>query len=205
MGNVFFFYLFSFVLIFAASMVIMARNMVHSVMYLVLCFFNAAGLFILLKAELIAMILVIVYVGAVAVLFLFIVMMLDIKDTTIEPRSKTHLMMGLCVGGIFLAELIFVFFNWSSADSNVQTLSHAVGGFERGLTNTHMIGRILYTDYLLAFQLAGMILLVAMIGAIMLTLRNRTNIARQDPSKQVSRRMEDTLKVNKVKFGQGIE
>lgn len=205
MGNIFFFYLFAFVLVFGSSMVVLSRNMVHSVMYLVLCFLNAAGLFVLLKAELLAMSLVIVYVGAVAILFLFIVMMLETRDCIIEKRSKGHLFMGLCVGGILSAELIFIFYNWSAFQDANQGVSHALSNFAKPVTNTHMIGQVLYTDYIMAFQIAGMILLVAMISAIVLTLRSRPTIARQDPGEQVSRRLSDTLKVNKINFEQGID
>jgi NADH-quinone oxidoreductase subunit J len=194
------FYLFSAVLIAAAVMVIAGRNPVHSVLFLILAFFNAAGLFVLLGAEFLAMILVIVYVGAVAVLFLFVVMMLDVDFAQLRHGTVQYVPIGLLVAGILLAELVFVGTAWRFALAAPHVLASANPAH---LTNTEALGRILYTDYIYYFQIAGLILLVAMIGAIVLTLRSRPGVRKQSIRAQVRRYAADTLVVVDVKPGQG--
>jgi NADH-quinone oxidoreductase subunit J len=194
------FYLFSAVLIASAVMVIAGRNPVHSVLFLILAFFNAAALFVLLGAEFLAMILVIVYVGAVAVLFLFVVMMLDVDFAELKRGTLQYVPISLVVGGILLAELVFAGTAWRFAPA----ASHALASARPAhLTNTEALGRILYTDYVYYFQIAGLILLVAMIGAIVLTLRTRPGVRKQSVRAQVRRYASDTLVVVDVKPGQG--
>src|SRR5262245_32284224 len=172
----------------SALMVIGARNPVHSVLFLILAFFNAAALFVLLGAEFLAMILVVVYVGAVAVLFLFVVMMLDIDFAALKKGALQYLPLGGLVGLVFLAELIVAIGGSVFAGTTIEPRATPVGG----LTNTRALGQVLYTDYFFYFQLAGLVLLVAMIGAIVLTLRARPGVKRQSISRQVSRRPEDS-------------
>jgi len=193
----FFFYLFAAVTCLAGLMVVTARNPVHSVLFLILAFFNAAGLFILLQAEFLAMLLVVVYVGAVAVLFLFVVMMLDINFVELREGFQKYRTLGIVIGIILLAELFTTFFQLTS-DSGA--LPEATG-----VHNTAQLGRVLYTEYVYLFQLAGLILLVAMIGAIALTLRSRPGVKRQNISTQNSRRREDTVRLAKVNSGEGVE
>ncbi len=178
------FYVFAAVLIGSAAMVVTSRNPVHSVLFLILAFFNAAALFLLAGAEFLAMILVIVYVGAVAVLFLFVVMMLDVDFAALREGFQRYAPIGGAVGLALFAELVFVFGAWTFADD---ATGLRLNPTPEGVDNTRAIGRILYTDYVWLFQLSGLILLVAMIGAIVLTLRGKTNTKRQDVSKQVSR------------------
>jgi NADH-quinone oxidoreductase subunit J len=193
------FYLFSAVLVASALMVVAARNPVHSVLFLILAFFNAAGLFVLLGAEFLAFILVIVYVGAVAVLFLFVVMMLDIDFAELKRGALQYLPLGALVGLILAAELIMVgTVWWTMAPGASQALAHAT---PVGLTNTEALGRILYTDYVYYFQIAGLVLLVAMIGAIVLTLRHRPDVRRQSISAQNAR--EPHIELHDIKPGQG--
>jgi len=194
------FYLFSAVLIASAVMVIAGRNPVHSVLFLILAFFNAAALFVLLGAEFLAMILVIVYVGAVAVLFLFVVMMLDVDFAELKRGTLQYVPISLVVGGILLAELVFAGTAWRFASGASHMLASAKPAH---LTNTEALGRILYTDYIYYFQIAGLILLVAMIGAIVLTLRTRPGVRKQSIRTQVRRYASDTLVVVDVKPGQG--
>jgi len=194
------FYLFSAVLIAAAVMVIAGRNPVHSVLFLILAFFNAAALFVLLGAEFLAMILVIVYVGAVAVLFLFVVMMLDVDFAELKRGTAQYVPVGLLVAGILLAELMFAGAAWRFAAAAPHVLASAR---PVQLSNTEALGRILYTDYIYYFQIAGLILLVAMIGAIVLTLRTRPGVRKQSIRAQVRRYASDTLVVVDVKPGQG--
>ena len=193
----FFFYLFAAVTCLAGLMVVTARNPVHSVLFLILAFFNAAGLFILLQAEFLAMLLVVVYVGAVAVLLLFVVMMLDINFVELREGFQKYRTLGIVIGIILLAELFTTFFQLTS-DSGA--LPEATG-----VHNTAQLGRVLYTEYVYLFQLAGLILLVAMIGAIALTLRSRPGVKRQNISTQNSRRREDTVRLAKVNSGEGAE
>jgi NADH-quinone oxidoreductase subunit J len=193
------FYVFSAVLVGSGVMVIASRNPVHSVLFLILAFFNAAALFILLGAEFLALILVIVYVGAVAVLFLFVVMMLDINFVELRRGFLQYLPIGFTIGAILAIELLLVFGTWAVAPTIAQPLAQAPG-----VTNTQALGALLYTRYVYAFQAAGMVLLVAMIGAIVLTLRTREGVRRQKISQQVGRRREDTLEIVKVRPRQGI-
>lgn len=180
------FYVFAAILIASAVMVVTSRNPVHSVLFLILAFFNAAALFLIAGAEFLAMILVIVYVGAVAVLFLFIVMMLDIDFGRMREGLQRYAPIGAVIGGILFLELLFVFGSWQFApDAAALRLNPAPGG---EVTNTEALGRLIYTDYIYLFQIAGLILLVAMIGAIVLTLRDKpANSKRQDIAVQVAR------------------
>ena len=185
-----FFYLFAGVTCLAGLMVISSRNPVHSVLFLILAFFNSAGLFVLLGAEFLAMLLVVVYVGAVAVLFLFVVMMLDINFAELRDGFQRYMPLGLGVGGILLAEILFVFFTREEMSENLNLVSE--------VSNTRALGRVLYTDYIYLFQVAGLILLVAMVGAITLTLRRRENVRKQSISAQNDRTREETIQVVKV-------
>ena len=191
-----FFYLFAGVTCLAGLMVISSRNPVHSVLFLILAFFNSAGLFVLLGAEFLAMLLVVVYVGAVAVLFLFVVMMLDINFAELRDGFQRYMPLGLGVGGILLAEILFVFFTREEMPENLNLVSE--------VSNTRALGRVLYTDYIYLFQVAGLILLVAMIGAITLTLRRRENVRKQSISTQNDRTREETIQVVKVSNRTGV-
>jgi NADH-quinone oxidoreductase subunit J len=197
------FYLFAAVAVASGVMVVAARNPVHSVLFLILAFFNAAGLFVLMGAEFLAMILVIVYVGAVAVLFLFVVMMLDTDFAQLRVGAARYLPIGLLVGVILLAELVLVFGSWAIAP-NVARLAAAPTPVATAVTNTRALGDLLYTQYIFAFQAAGLILLVAMIGAIVLTLRHRVDTRRQSVAEQLSRQRSETVEVVKVPVGQGV-
>lgn len=196
-----FFYVFSAIMLLSATMVISARNPVYSVLFLILAFFNAAGLFLMLGAEFIAMILVIVYVGAVAVLFLFVVMMLDIDFEELRKGFWRHAPVGGLIGLVLLAEFVWMFLNWKSAPNAALLASHPQPSY---LTNTHALGMLLYTEYVYLFQIAGLVLLVAMIGAIALTLRDRPELRRQSIAKQVSRNPKDVLKIEKITTGSGV-
>ena len=191
-----FFYIFAGVTCLAGLMVISSRNPVHSVLFLILAFFNSAGLFVLLGAEFLAMLLVVVYVGAVAVLFLFVVMMLDINFAELREGFQRYMPLGLGVGGILLTEILFVFFNREEMPENVNLVSE--------VSNTRALGRVLYTDYIYLFQVAGLLLLVAMIGAITLTLRRRENVRKQLISNQNDRTREETIQVVKVSNRVGV-
>jgi NADH-quinone oxidoreductase subunit J len=197
------FYLFAAILVASAVMVIAARNPVHSVLFLILAFFNAAGLFVLIGAEFVAMILVIVYVGAVAVLFLFVVMMLDINFRELRSGFLQYLPIGATVGVILLVELALVLGAWVIAPDAAARISAPIPPAEQ-VTNTHAIGLVVYTDYVYLFQAAGMILLIAMIGAIVLTLRHRDGVRRQEISRQVTRRREEVVAIRKVPTGEGV-
>ena len=196
----FFFYLFALLAIASAMMVILSRNPVHSVLFLILCFFNAAGLFILMGAEFLAMILVVVYVGAVAVLFLFVVMMLDVDFVKLREGMASYLPIGGVIGLILLAELAMVLGTWSLAPDTIKTAAPTPST----ITNTQAIGEILYTKYVYFFEAAGLILLVAMIGAIVLTLRHKPGIKRQNIADQVARTPATAMEIKKVETGQGI-
>jgi NADH-quinone oxidoreductase subunit J len=196
------FYLFAGVTIASGVMVVASRNPVHSVLFLILAFFNSAGLFLLMGAEFLAMILVIVYVGAVAVLFLFVVMMLDIDFAQLRQGFMRYLPAGAFVGFLLLAELLLIFGNWTLKGA----APHPVGtplSAGAALTNTRALGDILYTRYLLAFQAAGLILLVAMIGAIVLTLRHRGDVRRQRIAMQIARTRAESVEIVKVPVGSG--
>ena len=192
-----FFYLFAAITIASGLMVITARNPVHAVLFLILAFFNAAGLFVLMGAEFLAMLLVVVYVGAVAVLFLFVVMMLDIDYANMREGFQRHLPLGLIVGGVLLVELLVIFAGPGTT----------IGVAEVDLTrsNTAQIGDVIYTEYLYLFQLAGMILLVAMIGAITLTMRHREGVKRQSIALQNARTREETVTLVSVENNQAPE
>jgi NADH-quinone oxidoreductase subunit J len=196
-----FFYLFAAITVASAVMVITARNPVHSVLFLILCFFNAAGLFVLLGAEFLAMILVVVYVGAVAVLFLFVVMMLDVDFVQLREGMLNYLPVGATIGFIVLVELALVVGSWVIDPASVQARGAPT---PTDITNTEALGRILYTDFIFYFQVSGLILLVAMVGAIVLTLRHKVGVKRQDISVQVARNPATAIEVIKVKPGQGI-
>ena len=197
------FYLFSAVAIASGVMVVAARNPVHSVLFLILAFFNAAGLFLLLGAEFLAMILVIVYVGAVAVLFLFVVMMLDINFVQLRHGFLQYLPVGALIGLVLLVELVLIFGAWTLSP-DIGTAAAAPTPSLAQVTNTAALGALLYTHYIYAFQAAGLILLVAMIGAIVLTLRAREGVKRQRIGQQVTRRREASVEVVKVRPGQGV-
>ena len=200
---VFAFYLFASVLLTAAVMVISARNPVHSVLWLIVAFFNAAGLFILLGAEFLAMILLIVYVGAVAVLFLFVVMMLDIDFAKLKVGTVRYLPLGLLVGGIILAEILFAIGAWAPGQGVL--LHDSLAGAPDGMTNTQWIGSQLYTRYLYVFQAAGLVLLVSMIGAIVLTHRQRVGTKRQNIATQVAMTPAKAVRKAQPAIGQGVE
>jgi NADH-quinone oxidoreductase subunit J len=196
-----FFYLFAGICVASAFMVIAAKNPVHSVLFLILAFVNAAGLFVLLGAEFLAMILIVVYVRAVAVLFLFVVMMLDVNFAELREGFLQYLPVGAVVGIIFLAELLLVVGAWTIGPGLPQTVAAPIPA---GVTNTEALGLVLYTRYIYYFQAAGLVLLVAMIGAIVLTLRHKPYIKRQSVSAQVARRKETAIEIRQVKPGQGI-
>ena len=197
------FYVFAATLVGSAIMVVFSKNPVHSVLFLILAFFNAAGLFVLLGAEFVAMILVIVYVGAVAVLFLFVVMMLDINFTELRKGVQDYLPIGLLIGVILLVEMVVIVGGWSMTDGIATAITSPTPPLNE-ITNTDAIGRVLYTDYFFLFQLAGLILLVAMVGAIVLTHRKREGDKKQNIHDQVTRRRSDAFEAIDVKPGQGI-
>jgi NADH-quinone oxidoreductase subunit J len=196
-----FFYLFSAVLIASAVMVIGSRNPVHSVLFLILAFFNAAGLFVLLGSEFLAMILVVVYVGAVAVLFLFVVMMLDVDFVELRQGFLTYLPVGGLIGVVLLAELLIVLAGWAFAP-NVATST--VAPISNEISNTAALGQVLYTRYVYFFQAAGFVLLVAMVGAIVLTLRHKEGVKRQSIAEQNARSPATSIEVRKVESGRGL-
>jgi NADH-quinone oxidoreductase subunit J len=196
-----FFYLFAGIAVASAFMVIAARNPVHSVLYLILTFVNAAGLFVLVGAEFLAMILIVVYVGAVAVLFLFVVMMLDVDFAELRQGFLHYLPVGAIVGLVFLVELLLVVGAWVTGPGVAGAIRAPIPPANVA-TNTEAIGRVLYTTYVHFFELSGVILLVAMVGAIVLTLRHKPYVRRQDVSAQVSRSR--TIEVRKVQSGQGL-
>jgi NADH-quinone oxidoreductase subunit J len=197
------FWAFSTIAVASGVMVVTARNPVHSVLFLILAFFNAAGLFVLLGAEFLAMILVIVYVGAVAVLFLFVVMMLDINFVELRRGVMQYLPVGASVGIVLFVELFLVFGAWTLSP-DIGTAAAAPMPAPGQLTNTAALGMLIYTHYVYAFQVAGLILLTAMIGAIVLTLRSREGVRRQKISQQVTRRREDSVEIVKVRPRQGV-
>ena len=197
-----FFYLFAGVCVASAVMVVTSRNPVHSVLFLILAFVNAAGLFVLLSAEFLAMILVVVYVGAVAVLFLFVIMMLDVDFAELRQGFLEYLPVGLLIGAIFLAELLLVVGGWALSPNIAKSITAPISGT---MTNTEAIGMVLYTRYIHYFQLAGVVLLVAMIGAIVLTLRHKANVKRQSIPVQNARGKATAMAVRKVTSGQGLQ
>jgi NADH-quinone oxidoreductase subunit J len=197
------FYLFASVAIVAGALVVSVRNPVHSVLFLILTFFNTAGLFILIGAEFLAMILVVVYVGAVAVLFLFVVMMLDFDVVDFKRGLIRYLPIGGLVGAVLLGELLFVVIGWSLEPGAAERGAAPAAALAQ-LTNTEALGHLIYTQYFYAFQVSGIILLVAMIGAIVLTHRRRPGVRRQDIATQLARVPADTVNLRKVPTGKGI-
>jgi len=197
-----FFYLFAGVCVASAVMVIVSRNPVHSVLYLILAFVNASGLFILMGAEFLGMMLIVVYVGAVAVLFLFVIMMLDVDFVELREGFLEYLPIGLVIGAIFLVELLLVAGGWVINPGAVKQITAAI---PTNVSNTEALGLVLYTKYIHYFQIAGMVLLVAMIGAIVLTLRHKAKVKRQDINVQNARTPELAMAVRKVSSGQGLQ
>lgn len=193
------FYLFASILVGSSLAVITSRNPVHSVLFLILAFFNAAGLFILLGAEFLAMLLVIVYVGAVAVLFLFVVMMLNVSVERFRKGLSKYSSAGFIVALLLLAEIIFLFISMPEINS-----IHIAQPISDKVTNTEALGLVMYTDYILLFQTAGMILLVAMIGAIMLCFTPKTRMRKQKINTQVSRNPKTAIEIVKVESGKGV-
>jgi NADH-quinone oxidoreductase subunit J len=198
-----FFYLFSAITVAAAFMVIAAKNPVHSVLFLILAFINAAGLFVLLGAEFLALILIVVYVGAVAVLFLFVVMMLDVDFAELRQGFLQYLPVGALVGMILLVELVLVLGGALVSPETVGTTAAPMPPLEE-TSNIAALGALLYTRYIFFFQMAGLVLLVAMVGAIVLTLRHKIGIKRQDIALQVARTPETAVEVVHVETGRGI-
>ena len=196
------FYLLAFTTLAAGVLVVSARNPVHSVLFLITAFFSAAGLFVLLGAEFLAMLLIVVYVGAVAVLFLFVVMMLDVDFEELRKGFAQYLPIGGLVAGVLTLEMIFVAATVATngaAGKNANPMAAP-----EGVSNTEAIGRVLYTDYVFFFQLAGLVLLVAMVGAIVLTLRHKPGVKRQNISKQVARSPKTGMELVQIKPGEGI-
>jgi NADH-quinone oxidoreductase subunit J len=196
-----FFYLFAAVCVASAVMVIVSRNPVHSVLYLILAFVNASGLFVLMGAEFLAMILIVVYVGAVAVLFLFVIMMLDVDFAELREGFLEYMPIGLVVGGVFLFELLLTVGFWVINPGTAKQITAAIPA---NVSNTEALGLVLYTKYIHYFQLAGVVLLVAMIGAIVLTLRHKANVKRQDINVQNARTPAMAMALRKVASGQGL-
>jgi NADH-quinone oxidoreductase subunit J len=196
-----FFYLFAGICLVSAFMVVASKNPVHSVLFLILAFVNAAGLFVLLGAEFLAMILIVVYVGAVAVLFLFVVMMLDVDFAELRQGFLDYLPIGGLIGLVFLVELLLVLGAWAIGPGVPAAIASPIPD---AMTNTEALGRILYTRYVYFFQAAGLVLLVAMIGAIVLTLRHKTNVKRQNVADQVARTRATAIEIRQVRPGQGI-
>jgi NADH-quinone oxidoreductase subunit J len=198
-----FFYLFAFIAIGSAFMVIAGRNPVHSVLFLILAFVNVAALFLLAGAEFLALILIVVYVGAVAVLFLFVVMLLDVDFTELRAGVASYAPIGTLIGLVFAAELIVVLAGYALSPKLAASTSLPIPPLSER-NNTEALGDVLYTTYVFFFQIAGLILLVAMVGAIVLTLRRREGIQRQDVSRQVARTPETAIELVKVKSGEGV-
>ena len=197
------FYIFAVITVGSAAMVIGSRNPVHSVLFLILAFFNSAGLFVLMGAEYLAMTLVIVYVGAVAVLFLFVVMMLDINFVRMRQGFLQYLPIGALIGLILIVELIMVVSGWVVSPHEINNSAINAQNPD-GVSNTLALGRLIYTDYIYLFQASGLILLIAMVGAIVLTLRQRDGVKRQRISTQLDRSPKDSVEVVEVKTGSGV-
>ena len=198
-----FFYLFAGMCVASAVMVIAARNPVHSVLFLILAFVNAAGLFVLMGAEFLAMILIVVYVGAVAVLFLFVVMMLDVDFAELRQGFLQYLPVGILVGIVFLAELLLVVGTWTIGAGIPKAITAPIPS-AASVTNTEALGLVLYTRYIYFFQAAGLVLLVAMVGAIVLTLRHKVGVKRQVIADQVARTRATAIEIRQVRPGQGL-
>ncbi len=205
LAHAFFFYFFSILAIFSALMVIASRNTVNSVFFLILDFISVGCLFIMVGAEFIGMILLIVYVGAVAVLFLFVVMMLNVaqqKQSWFIGKKATHIPSGLLVGLLIFLELLVVVGGWKYKDDLMSSSSLIIN---QEISNTHQIGNVMYTDYVLYFQLSGVILLLSMIGAIILTFRKRENVKKQSYIKQISRERSSSVLLEDVEFNKGVK
>ena len=201
-----FFYFFSIIAILSAIMVIVSRNTVHAVFFLILDFISIASLFILIGAEFLGMMMIIVYVGAVAVLFLFVVMLMNVSEQKLSwlrgSKKSNHIPIGLVISFVILLELVIVVGGWKYKSSFLDTGSLNLDG---GLTNTHQIGNVMYTEYIHLFQISGIILLLAMIGAIVLTFRKREGIKTQSYFKQVSRERDDSVELIDVEFDKGVK
>ncbi|MBX3482220.1 NADH-quinone oxidoreductase subunit J [Phenylobacterium sp.] len=198
------FYLMALVTVAAGFCVVSARNPVHSVLWLILAFFSAAGLFVLMGAEFLAMLLVVVYVGAVAVLFLFVVMMLDVDFTALRQGFARYMPLGLVIAGFLAAEMVLVSATVAGRGAAADAKAPAASGADSALSNAEAIGRVLYTDYVYFFQAAGLVLLVAMIGAIVLTLRHKPGVKRQVIMNQVLRTPKTGMRIRDLKPGEGI-
>ena len=205
LAHAIFFYTFSFIAIISAIMLTVSKNTVHSVFFLILDFISISCLFIMIAAEFIGMMMLIVYVGAVAVLFLFVVMMLNVTQQEnqwfISTKSSTHLPVGLLISLVIFFELIVVIGGWKFKPDLVTSMSLSIN---QNITNTHSLGNVIYTDYIHIFQLSGMILLVAMIGAIVLTFRQRSGVKRQSYFKQISREKSEGVKLVDVESNKGV-
>jgi len=197
------FYIFSAIATISALFVVLSRSPVHSVLWLILTFFSAAGLFVLLGAEFIAMLMLIVYVGAVAVLFLFVVMMLDVDFEKLKQGMANYVPIGFLIGAILLIELGMAIGFWQFS-GEAPMLREAMIPQDLSITNTRALGQVIYTDFMLVFQICGLILLVAMIGAIVLTLRHRPGVKKQNVLKQIYRTREEAVELKNIKPGQGI-
>ena len=201
-----FFYFFSIITVFAAVMVTVSRNTVYSVFFLILVFISISILFIMIGAEFLGMIMLIVYVGAVAVLFLFVVMMLNITEQITKRPSRRGLInnisVGSIVGVIIFLELLVVVGGWKYKETFSET---KILSFDKDFTNTHLIGNVMYTEYIHLFQISGIILLLSMVGAIVLTYRKREGIKKQDYFRQVSREYEDSVELAEVEFNKGVK
>ena len=206
LAHAIFFYTFSFIAIVSAIMVTVSKNTVHSVFFLILDFISISCLFIMIGAEFLGMIMLIIYVGAVAILFLFVVMMLNVAQQKNQwfsaEQSSKHIPIGLIVSVIIFFELLIVIGGWKYKPDLVSAMSLTI---DRDMTNTHSIGYVLYTDYIHIFQLSGMILLVAMIGAIVLTFRQRSGVKRQNYFSQISRERSDGVELIDVKSNKGVK
>ncbi|KPF79784.1 NADH:ubiquinone oxidoreductase subunit J [Brevundimonas sp. AAP58] len=196
------FYVMSAVAVVAGLLVVTARNPVHSVLWLILAFFSSAGLFVLLGAEFLAMLLVVVYVGAVAVLFLFVVMMLDVDFVRLREGFASYLPLAAIVAGILLAEMVMISILVAQGGAAADATAPVVYGSD--MTNVEAIGRVLYTEYVYLFQAAGIVLLIAMIGAIVLTLRKKPSVRRQDPGAQTNRDRRTSVEIKGVTTGVGV-
>lgn len=201
-----FFYFFSLITVFSSLLVILSRNTVNSVFFLILCFISVGSLFIMIGAEFLGMIMLIVYVGAVAILFLFVVMMINIAGQTYSKKSqfeiKKHVPIGILFSIILLLELFVIIGGWKYKDKFVLSKDIMINP---AMSNTKAIGTVLYTDYILLFQISGMILLLAMIGAIMLTFRKREGVKRQSYFEQISREKDSGVEIKDVPFNQGVK
>lgn len=201
MVPLYFFYFFSFTAVLSAILVIFANNPVHSVLWLILTFFSVAGFFILVGAEFLALLVMIVYVGALAVLFLFVVMMLNISFKGLRNGVAQYLPFGILIGGVIFVELLLAFVPWEFKENITSNISSPI---DLRYTNTVELGKVVYTDYFLLFQCAGIILLIAMIGSIVLTLRSRPNVKRQNILEQIYRNPDESIEVKDINPGEGI-